>query len=215
MEEDIPLIIPESNANHFDLIPKQQEKRGWRGFIVAKPNCTLQGMLLPLYPLHLKYQLEKISVTYLQARSGAGKAFELKENIYPYIEGEEEKSERETGKILDDASIRIAAQCFRVPVQDGHLASISAGFKKKPNLDEVRALWEAFSPLSYLEERCRPQPLLDLGSGMQVSIGRLRPCPLLDLRFVSLTHNLVRGAAGGGILTAEYWREYVRKTKSI
>ncbi|MCB1109614.1 MAG: aspartate-semialdehyde dehydrogenase [Chlamydiia bacterium] len=215
MERDIPLIIPEINAHHFEWIFKQQERRGWKGFIVAKPNCTLQGMILPLFPLHERFGLQGISVTYLQARSGAGRGFTLEDNILPYIEGEEEKSVRETRKILGDEALAISVQSFRVPVPHGHVASVSAQFKKKPTLAEVRELWEAFAPIHYLEEENRPQPALDLQEGMQIAVGRLRSCPLMDIRFVSLSHNLVRGAAGGGILTADYWRKYVRAPASV
>lgn len=215
MREDIPLIIPEINPEDFAWIESQQKNRGWKGFIVAKPNCTLQSMILPLFPLHKRFGLSGISVTYLQARSGAGAAFKLEDNILPFIEGEEEKSTMETHKILGDSSIQISSQCMRVPVPHGHLAAVSASFKEKPSLEEVKAIWDQYEPVSYLEEEDRPQPALDLGDGMVVSIGRLSGCPLMDIRFVSLSHNLVRGAAGGGLLTAEYWSKNVRTSAAV
>ncbi len=210
MEEDIPLIIPEINPEDFAWIERQQQNQGWKGFIVAKPNCTLQSIILPLFPLHKRFGLKRILVTYLQARSGAGKGFELEDNILPFIEGEEEKSTEETHKILGDSSIQISSRCMRVPVSHGHLAAVSASFEERPSLEEVKSLWNQYEPVCYLEREDRPQPALDLGDGMLVSIGRLCNCPLMDIRFVSLSHNLIRGAAGGGLLTAEYWSKNVR-----
>ena len=131
MEKDIPLIIPEINPEAFSLIETQQKNRSWKGFIIAKPNCTLQGMVLPLFPLHAKYGLKEVLVTYLQSKSGAGKDFELNEAILPYITGEEEKSSRETCKILGDQHIIVSAQCFRVPVRVGHMATVSATAKRR------------------------------------------------------------------------------------
>ncbi len=215
MEEDIPLIISEINPEDFTWIARQQKSRGWKGFIVAKPNCTLHSMILPLFPLHKRFALSGISVTYLQARSGAGKGFKLEGNILPFIEGEEEKSTIETHKILGDSSIQISSQCMRVPVLHGHLAAVSARFEEKPSLEEVKTIWHQYEPVSYLEQEDRPQPALDLGDGMVVSIGRLSPCPLMDIRFVSLSHNLIRGAAGGGLLTAEYWSKHVRTSTAV
>ena len=215
MEEDIPLIIPEINPEDFAWIERQQKNRGWKGFIVAKPNCTLQSMILPLFPLHKRFGLRGISVTYLQARSGAGKDFKLEDNILPFIEGEEEKSMMETHKILGDSSIQISSQCMRVPVPHGHLAVVSASFEERPSLEEVKTIWDQYEPVSYLEKEDRPQPALDLGDGMVVSIGRLSACPLMDIRFVSLSHNLIRGAAGGGLLTAEYWSKNVRTSAAV
>ncbi len=225
LDSDIPLIIPEVNPEHLDLIPIQQKKRGWdKGFIVAKPNCTLQSYLLPLFPLHQKFQLKKLMVTTLQSTSGAGRAFELEGNVLPYIADEEEKSEREPLKILGSLSedgitplydIGISTHCNRVPVPHGHLACVSCSFEVEPNLDKVIALWNDFpglslpsapmKPLQYIDDLNRPQPALDVGreNGMAVTIGRLRPCNLFHLRFVALSHNLIRGAAGAGVLTAE------------
>lgn len=213
LKEGIPLIIPEING---ELIPEKG--------IVAKPNCTLQSMVLPLYPLHRKFRLKKVIVTHLQSTSGAGAHFTLEKNILPFIEGEEEKSEREPLKIFGDEEIEISSQNVRVPVEVGHMSLISAGFEETPTLEEVLTLWDEekglqlpSSPrklLVYFDEANRPQPALDhgVGGGMAVALGRLRRCPLLDIRFVALSNNLVRGGAGGGVLAAEYWRSYVKPT---
>ena len=226
LEKNVPLIIPEINPDHLEMIGVQQKNRGWdRGFIVSKPNCTLQSYLLPLYPLHKRFKLERLSVTNLQAISGAGAGYELNNNVIPFIPDEEEKSETEPLKILGkwdgenlhSPSIAISMHCTRVPVEHGHLACVSASFKEKPSLDEVLTLWKTFNglklptapkqPLIYFEENDRPQPQLDhlCGGGMSIAIGRLRKCPLFDIRFVALSHNLIRGAAGGGLLTAELY----------
>ena len=222
---DIPMIIPEINPDHLTLIPVQQKKRGWKkGFIVVKPNCSLQSFLLPLFPLHERFQLKQALVTTMQSTSGAGGAFELKRNIIPHIEGEEEKSETEPlkilgrmqeGKIVPPSGIVFSTHCNRVPVCHGHLACVSASFEKPIDEDNVRQLWDSFSslslpsapkkPLHYLEDCDRPQPLLDkdLEGGMSIALGRLRKCSIFDLRFTALSHNLIRGAAGGSILCAE------------
>ncbi|NGX50496.1 MAG: Aspartate-semialdehyde dehydrogenase [Chlamydiae bacterium] len=233
LDDDVPLIIPEINAHHLDMIALQQKNRGWEsGFIVAKPNCTLQSYLLPLYPLHRRFKLERLSVTNLQAISGAGAHYKLNKNIIPYIPNEEEKSESEPLKILGEwdgrtlhpPSLTISSHCIRVPVQHGHLACISASFKERPSLEEIVQIWREFKgldlpsapkqPLHYFEESDRPQPLLDhlCGEGMSVAIGRLRECPLFDIRFTALSHNLIRGAAGGGLLTAELYIEREHET---
>lgn len=221
--DDIPLVIPEINPSHLALIPFQQKKRKWKGFIVAKPNCTLQSFLLPLFPLHQSFELKQALITTMQSISGAGGTFVLEKNILPYIEGEEEKSETEPLKILgalkdgkiNPASITFSAHCNRVPVSEGHLACISATFAKPINEEKVRLLWKNFPTLSlpsapkkpfhYFEEKNRPQPLLDkdLEKGMGIAIGRLRTCSIFDLRFTALSHNLIRGASGGSLLSAE------------
>lgn len=230
---DVPMVIPEINADHLHLIPLQQRNRGWsRGFIVTKPNCSLQSYLIPLCPLHQRYRMTELIVTTLQAVSGAGypgpAAAVMIDTVIPYIEGEEGKSEREPLKVLGTvrdagidpaAGIRIAAHCNRVPVTDGHLACVSVRFEQKPSAEDVIHAWRYFRgvpqqlalpsaplpPIEYLEEQDRPQSRLDrmTGGGMTVTVGRLRECPVLDLRFVSLSHNVVRGAAGGAILIAE------------
>ncbi|QVL56781.1 MAG: aspartate-semialdehyde dehydrogenase [Simkaniaceae bacterium] len=208
LQKDIPLIIPEINGAKL---------KGWKGTLIAKPNCTLQSMLLPLYPLHQKFGLKQVSVTNLQSISGAGASYTLSGNVIPFIEGEEEKSEMESLKILENPSITISAHCTRVPVLHGHLACISASFEKKPTLKEVRDCWDSFRGVNlpsspektfvYFENEDRPQPELDVnvGKGMAIALGRLRACSLFDIRFVALSHNLIRGAAGGGLLTAELY----------
>ena len=232
--DDVPVIIPEINPEHLDILPAQQKKRGWSGFIVVKPNCSIQSYMIPLYALiKAGYKIDKMIVTTLQAVSGAGypgpASIDLIDNIVPFISGEEEKSEIEPrkifgkikdGKIAGDESIKIAAHCNRVPVVDGHTACCSVAFAgKKPGLDEIKNIWKDFSgipqelklpsapipALIYRDELNRPQPQKDreAGNAMAVSVGRLRPCNVFDIRFVGLHHNTVRGAAGGSILTAE------------
>lgn len=232
-DSDVPMIIPEINPDHLQIIPKQQHKRGWnKGYIAVKPNCSLQSYLIPLWPIHQRYGIEQVIVTTLQAISGAGypgvSSMDILGNVVPYIGGEEEKSEWEPLKILGTIqgdsivnahNIAIAAHCNRVPVYDGHLACVSVKVREKASAEEIITLWNNFTgepqrlalpsapsqPILYLPEVNRPQPLLDrnAGNGMAVTVGRLRPCPVLDFRFVGLSHNTVRGAAGGGVLIAE------------
>ena len=227
------MLIPEINPDHTQIIRAQQKKRGWKkGFIVVKPNCSLQSYLTPLYALHKTYGVKQILLTTLQAISGAGHpgvaSYDIVDNVVPYIKGEEEKTEREPLKILGSvgkdsiilaSGITISAHCNRVPKIDGHLACVSVSFAKKPSLDDILSTWKKFrgvpqelklpyapdQPIVYREEHDRPQPRLDRDTerGMAVVCGRLRPCPLLDYRFVGLSHNTIRGAAGGGILNAE------------
>jgi len=228
----VPLLIPEVNACHLDLLPLQKRAKGWKGFLVAKPNCTLQSFVIPLEPLHRAFKLKRVLLTTLQAVSGAGfsalSSLDITENVIPYISSEEEKTEKEPLKIWGsvgkegivlEKEILLSAHCNRVPVADGHLACVSAEFEKRPTLNQVKEAWETFHPLPqqlklpsapnpvihYFLEKDRPQPKLDrdLSGGMAVSVGRLRPCPLLHIRFVALSHNRVRGAAGGSLLTAE------------
>jgi len=233
--EDVPMLIPEINPHHIDIIPVQRRKRGWdRGFIVVKPNCSLQSYLPPVYALMAAgYPVESIFVATLQAVSGAGypgpASIGMLDNVIPFIGGEEEKTEREPLKILasiedgrfvQDDPPRIAAHCNRVPVIDGHTACVSLKFKAaRPSPEEIVAVWRAFRAepqelnlpsapqpaIIYREEQDRPQPRKDrdAGGGMAITVGRLRECPLLDIRFVALSHNTVRGAAGGAILSAE------------
>lgn len=220
MKKEVPLVIPEINPSHLDLL----QERNSEGFILVKPNCALFSFLLPLAPLHSHFPIKKIMVTTLQAISGAGikalSAMEMHNNIIPHIPQEEEKLENEPLKILGQwdgstivpASIVIAAQCTRVPVLHGHFACVSVAFEKKPKKEEIIQLWKEFAPLKlpaspaqvidYQEDEYRPQTRLDL-QGMGVSVGRLRPCPLMDYRFVGLSHNAIRGGAGGGVLLAE------------
>lgn len=227
---DIPLLIPEVNPEHLDILSIQQKERGWSrgGWIVAKPNCTLQGILLPLFPLHRLFPIRGVAVTTLQAVSGAGKNFVLEGNIIPYIAHEEEKMEQEWKKILGTVGkegilpseeILFSSQCNRVPVKVGHLSSIGVSFVKKPQKEELLQAWEEFvalpqtlalpsaprRPVLYLNEFDRPQPAKDSEGdfGMSIKVGRLRESSFFDFQFVSLSHNLLRGGAGGAILGAE------------
>lgn len=228
---DVPMIMPEINPSHLALIKKQQQKRGWkRGFIVVKPNCSVQSYVPLLTPL-LKFEPKKVVVTTLQAVSGAGKTLrtweEMQENVIPNIPGEEEKSEREPLKIwgkiqgeriVPTKDVDITATCIRVPVENGHMASVSVSFTKKPTEKQILSAWKNFNPLKNLdlpfspvpfitvmEEENRPQTRLDrgLGKGMGISVGRLRKDRVLDFKFIGLSHNTIRGAAGGAILIAE------------
>ncbi len=217
MAFDIPLLIPEINPDHLSLLDFQRKNRGWKGFIVVKPNCAVQSFLLPLYPLHQLYGLKQVSVTTMQSTSGAGKGFDLKDNILPYIQGEEEKLETEPHKILGCPKEQIAFSIHsnRVPVAQGHLACVFAAFDKPVDLEEAKNVWHHFPspdlfsapkrPLYYFDAKDRPQPLLDkgVGNGMSIALGRLRTCAIFDLRFTALSHNLIRGAAGGNVLNAE------------
>lgn len=234
--EDVPVVIPEVNPHHIDLIPDQQRRRGWeQGYIVVKPNCSVQSFLPPVYALMAAgYPVEELILTTLQAISGAGypgpTSWDMIDNVIPFIPDEEEKTEREPlkilgslqeGKIVDLDTLTLSAHCTRVPVSDGHTVCVSLKFgQKKPTLEEVEEIWNTFEgvpqrlglpmaprpPIVFREEEDRPQPVKDRGAGegMAVSVGRLRPCSVLDLRFVALSHNTIRGAAGGAILTAEY-----------
>ena len=233
--DDVPVMIPEINADHLDVIPLQQKNHGWsKGFLVVKPNCSIQSYMIPLYALmKAGYVIDKMIVTTLQALSGAGypgpAAIDMVDNILPYINGEEEKSEVEprkifgkiqNGKIISDDSLKISAHCNRVAVTDGHIACCSIQFAgKKPEMSEIINIWRNFSALPqelklpsapipvmvYRDEIDRPQPQKDRdeGNGQAITVGRLRKCNVFDYRFVGLHHNTVRGAAGGSILTAE------------
>lgn len=233
--ENVPMLIPEINTHHLEIIPEQQKGNGWeKGFIVVKPNCSLQSYLAPLFALiQAGYEISDVLVTTLQAVSGAGypgvSSLDVIDNVIPLIPGEEEKTEVEpikilgeikNGKFVDYKGINISAQCMRVPVSDGHLACVSIKFKsKKPSITEVKEVWEKFKgepqkldlpfapvqPIIYRDEPNRPQPKRDRDNdkGMAVTVGRLRECSVFDYKFVALSHNTVRGAAGGGILNAE------------
>jgi aspartate-semialdehyde dehydrogenase len=232
MDSDVPLLIPEVNAAHLDAIPRQQKNRGYdTGFIVTNPNCSTAGLVLVLKPLADAFGLEKIFVVTLQAISGAGypgvPAMDIQGNVVPFISGEEEKMELEPQKLLGkwdgvrfvDAGISLSAHCNRVPVVDGHLECISLGLKKIASLDEVREALRNFTvdaelgslptalknPIVVLDEEDRPQPRrdADAGNGMAAVVGRVRACPLLDVKLTLLSHNLVRGAAGAALLNAE------------
>ncbi len=232
--EDVPMVVPEINADHIRLIDAQRRRLGTRrGFVAVKSNCSLQSYVPALHPL-LKYGMDKALVCTYQAISGAGKTFErwpeMVDNCIPYIGGEEEKSEREPmklwGKVEDGKLIlaqgpAITAQCFRVACSDGHMAAVFMKFQegRKPTIEQIKADWDGFSGraqelalpsapkkfLHYFEDADRPQTKLDrmLENGMAVSIGRLRPDTQYDYKFVCLSHNTLRGAAGGAVLLAE------------
>ena len=230
---DVPMVVPEINPEHFEVIEAQKKRLGTKkGFVAVKPNCSIQSYAPALFALKEFGPKEVVATTY-QAISGAGKTFkdwpEMVENIIPFIGGEEEKSEQEPmklwghiegDKIVNAAEPNITAQCLRVPVSDGHMAACFVSFKgEKPSLEQIKADWAAFSGraqelklpsaprqfLHYFEEADRPQTKLDrmLEGGMAVSIGRLRPDTQYDYKFVCLSHNTLRGAAGGAVLLAE------------
>jgi aspartate-semialdehyde dehydrogenase len=232
MDADVPLLIPEVNASHTQAIAVQQKKRGYdSGFIVTNPNCSTAGLVLVLKPLADAFGLEKIFVVTLQAVSGAGypgvSSLDIQGNVVPYISGEEEKMEEEPQKLLGKwdgarfigAGLGISAHCNRVPVMDGHLECVSLRLKKTATLDEVREALKSFrvpdelaalptaviNPIVVLDEPDRPQPRRDVnaGEGMAAVVGRVRECPLLDVKLTLLSHNLVRGAAGAAMLNAE------------
>ena len=230
---DVPMVVPEINADHIEIIPAQRKRLGTkRGFIAVKSNCSLQSYVPALHPLMKDYGVTKCLVCTYQAISGAGKTFEtfpdILDNVIPYIGGEEEKSEQEPlklwghidgDKIVPATAPSITAQCLRVPVSDGHMGAVFVSFDKKPTKEEILKTWKEFhgpaqdldlpsAPkqfLHYFEEDDRPQPKLDrmIENGMAVSIGRLREDTQYDYKFVCLSHNTLRGAAGGAVLLAE------------
>jgi len=229
---DVPTVIPEVNADHFAAIEGQRKRLGTkRGFIVSKPNCSLQSYVPAIHPLRT-FGPKKVFVCTYQAISGAGKTFkdwpEMVDNVIPFISGEEEKSENEpmkiwgipgAGGIVPAKEPVITSQCIRVPVTDGHLAAVFISFERKPSREAVLAAWKSFEAkpqklglpsaprpfLRYFEEDDRPQTRLDrdFEKGMGITVGRLREDRLLDWRFVCLSHNTIRGAAGGAVLIAE------------
>ncbi|MBK9164245.1 MAG: aspartate-semialdehyde dehydrogenase [Acidobacteria bacterium] len=228
MDEDVPLLIPEINPDHLGLIDVQQTKRGFsKGFIVTNPNCAVASFAPPLAALDRKFGVEAVIVTTLQAISGAGypgvASLDIIDNVLPYIAGEEPKVETEaqkvlgkfTGEAIRKADFTVSAQCFRVNVIDGHTASVRVKLKGNSTLEEVIAAMKDFptlglhsSPEQFIEvlvEPSRPQPRLDRdrGNGMTVTVGRIFPDNIFDYRFVTLSHNTVRGAAGSTILNAE------------
>ena len=230
--EDVPMVIPEINADHLEVIAAQKKRLGTtRGFVAVKPNCSIQSYTPALYALK-EFGPKQVVVCTYQAISGAGKTFkdwpEMVENVIPYIGGEEEKSELEplkvwgrveNGKIVNAEAPVITAQCLRVAVQDGHTAAVFVNFEKKPTKEEILERWAAFKGapqelglpsapkqfIQYFEEDNRPQPVLDRDyeHGMGISFGRLREDKIFDYKFVGLSHNTVRGAAGGAVLLAE------------
>jgi len=230
MEPDVPLLIPEVNADHLALLEVQAHGRGWKGRIITNPNCSTVVLATALAPLR-QFGLQTTMITTLQAISGAGypgvPSWDILGNVIPHIGGEEEKIESETRKILGSLTdgqvvfhpVRLSATTTRVPVQNGHTESIAVGLEQQPTADAIIDAWNSFrgrpqaldlpsapkQPVVYLTEANRPQPILDANRerGMAVSIGRLRACPLFDYKFVALGHNTIRGAAGAAILNAE------------
>jgi aspartate-semialdehyde dehydrogenase len=233
MDDDGPLLIPEVNPDHLNLLAHQQARRGWnRGFIVTNPNCTSIPLTMALTPLHRQFTVEAVIATSMQAVSGAGypgvPSLDAIDNVIPFVaESEEIKVNIETNKMLGmsngrqvaSAGMAISAHCNRVPVTDGHVVTVSVRFKDKPSLGDILQAWQTWQPLPQAlglplaphpalvirNEPNRPQPRLDrnAGRGMATSVGRLRPCEVLDVRFVVLAHNTIRGAAGGSVLNAE------------
>ncbi|CAN5456795.1 MAG: aspartate-semialdehyde dehydrogenase [Acidobacteriota bacterium] len=228
MDEDVPLLIPEINHEHLGLIETQRRKRGFgKGFIVTNPNCAVASFAPPLAAIQRKFGVESAIVTTMQAISGAGypgvSSMDIADNVLPYIAGEEPKVETETQKILGEfvnggiqkADFPVSAQCFRVNVIDGHTASVRVNLKQTSTLEDVVDAMRTFpnlnlysSPDKFIdvcEEPSRPQPRLDRdnGNGMTITVGRVFPDNIFDYRFVALSHNTVRGAAGSAILNAE------------
>ncbi|MCI9642563.1 MAG: aspartate-semialdehyde dehydrogenase [Eubacterium sp.] len=230
---DVPMVVPELNAEHINIIPEQRKRLGTkRGFIAVKSNCSLQSYVPALFPLHDKFGVKDVLVCTYQAISGAGKTFdtwpEMIDNVIPYIGGEEEKSEKEPLKLwgkIDGSEIKLAdkpnftAQCIRVPVSNGHLGAVFVNFDKKPEKDEMINIWKEFKGraqelelpsapkqfLNYFVEDNMPQIKSErmLENGMAISIGRLREDTQYQYKFVCLSHNTLRGAAGGAVLLAE------------
>jgi aspartate-semialdehyde dehydrogenase len=229
---DVPMMIPEINSDHAGVIEAQRKRLGSKhGFVAVKPNCSIQSYVPAIHPLK-SFGPQRLAVCTYQAVSGAGKTLtswpEMVDNVIPFIKGEEEKSEQEplkiwgtlqNGKIVNAAAPAITAQCLRVPVSDGHMAAVFVAFERKPSKEQMLAAWKEYAGrpqqlklpsaptpfLTYFEEDNRPQTKIDrdLGNGQAVSIGRLRADAVFDWRFVALSHNTVRGAAGGAVLTAE------------
>jgi len=230
-DPDIPLLIPEINPDHLALVESQRTERGWSGFIVTSPNCTTTGLVFPLKALDDAFGLRRVFAVTMQAISGAGypgvASLDILDNVLPHIGGEEEKIEQEPrillGRLVDgrqvQADLLISAHANRVPVIDGHTICLSVALGKKPSVAQAIAVLEGFRgpspvpdlpsaperPIIVRREPDRPQPRRDrdAAEGMAISVGRVRPCPLLDLRLVTVVHNTLRGAAGGAILNAE------------
>ena len=229
--DDVPLLIPELNAGHLALIERQRARRGWPGLIVTSPNCTITGVAVALKPLDEAFGVRKVFMTSMQAVSGAGypgvSALDIMGNVVPYIPGEEEKFQQELQKLLGrveqgalvPADLVVSAHANRVPVIDGHTVSLSVGFERHPTPEEALEVLTNYEPpaacaglysspdrIIYVRtEPDRPQPRRDrdAAGGMAVSVGRVRPCPILDLRLTTVAHNTLRGAASGAILNAE------------
>ena len=230
MERDVPLLVPEINPDHLKLVPGQQRARGWKGQIVTNPNCSTVVLTMGLAPLK-QFGITKVIATTLQAISGAGypgvPSMDINANVIPYIGGEEEKMQQETQKILgsfqgdhiEPLAAKVSAHCNRVPVVDGHTVTISVELGAKPSEADIRAAFDSYRsvpqernlpsapprPVIYMTQVNRPQPRKDVERerGMAAFVGRLRPCPVLDWKFIALGHNTVRGAAGAAVLNAE------------
>jgi aspartate-semialdehyde dehydrogenase len=231
MAKDVPLVIPEVNPDHTKLIECQAWRRKSGGFVVTNSNCSAMGLVLALAPLHKQFELETVMVVTMQAVSGAGypgvASLDILGNVIPYIAKEEEKMEEETRKLLGSlngsgvvlAPFKMSAQCNRVAVEDGHMESVSVKFKNKAAPKDILEAWAEFSgipqeqrfptapqvPVRYVDSQERPQPRFDVefGGGMTTTVGRLRPCSVLDWKFTVLSHNTIRGAAGAALLNAE------------
>jgi aspartate-semialdehyde dehydrogenase len=227
MDPEVPLLVPEVNSEHLDLVEKQKRKWGGRGFIVTNPNCSTIGLALSVAPLHRAFGIKRLVVATLQAISGAGypgvSSMDILDNIIPYIGGEEEKMESETLKILgtatSPAAFPLSAHCHRVHVSDGHTLAVSVETEKRTTPEEAMGVMGGFRsslgplglpslpalPIEVRDEPDRPQPKFDrmAGKGMTVTVGRVRPCPVFGLKYVALVHNTIRGAAGAAILNAE------------
>lgn len=230
MQKDVPLVVPEVNADHLRLIEQQSWRNQTGGYIVTNPNCSAIGLVLALKPLEERFGIESVFVTTMQAVSGAGypgvASLDILGNVVPYIKNEEEKLEEETGKLLGKLqghavlplNARVSASCNRVGVEDGHTESVSVKLREPATREQVLDAWAEFAPLAgqqlptapehplqFLAADDRPQPRLDRmrGAGMTATIGRLRPCKLLDWKFTVLSHNTIRGAAGAALLNAE------------
>jgi aspartate-semialdehyde dehydrogenase len=231
MQSDVPLVIPEVNGDHIQLIERQSWRGKSGGFVVTNPNCSAIGLALALAPLHRVFTLETVMAVTMQAVSGAGypgvASLDILGNVIPYIKNEEEKMEEETQKLLgtlngshvEPAPFSMSAQCNRVPVEDGHTESIAIKLKKKASAEEIVAAWSNYrdepqrlrlpsapdQPVVYMTAADRPQPRFDcdLGAGMTTAVGRLRKCNVLDWKFTVLSHNTIRGAAGAALLNAE------------
>lgn len=231
MEPDVPLVIPEVNPGHLALVREQRRRRGWNGMIVTNPNCTTVGLVMSLAPLARAFGLSKVIMTSMQAVSGAGypgvPTLDILGNVIPYIGGEEEKVESETRKLLGGfqdghvlpGDFAVSAHCNRVPVENGHTETVSVAFRSKASPAEILAAWSGFEappevqglpsapqrPVVVRTEPDRPQPRFDVDTerGMAAVVGRLRPCPVLEYKYVVLSHNTIRGAAGAALLNAE------------
>jgi aspartate-semialdehyde dehydrogenase len=231
MQSDVPLVIPEVNAAHLDLLETQSWRKQSGGYIVTNPNCSAIGLVLTLKPLADRFGLESVFVSTMQAVSGAGypgvPSLDILGNVVPYIKGEEEKLEAETLKLLGKLSgakveplnVRVTAHCNRVAVEDGHTESVSIKLSAKATREDILAAWSEFAPLAgyelpiapaqpieWIAADDRPQPRLDRmrGKGMAATVGRLRPCSLLDWKFTVLSHNTIRGGAGAAVLNGEF-----------